>query len=160
MKWRNERTFLSCSSLYLSTLMSLVTRLSRTSTYSLLLLSATRSHISLPRSFTNCSSFNMSPQTPWDPSSTPYPKVHRSDTVEEFKSATKGTVKVADPYDWLSQPDSIKTKQFVRDQGEFTKKYLDQYEDKEKFSKELEKNWNYARCKVYLHLLSSIDSPL
>ena len=125
--------------------MSLVTRLSRTSTYSLLLLSVSRTQLPTRRPF-SISSFNMSSITPWDPSSTPYPSVRRSDTVEEFNSASKGTVKVQDPYDWLSQPDSKETKQFVKDQGEFTKRYLDQYKDKDKFSKELEKNWNYARC--------------
>lgn len=87
-----------------------------------------------------------SARTPWDPKQTPYPAVHRSDTVEEFKSAKKGTVKVADPYDWLAFPDSKETQKFVQEQGDFTKKYLDQYKDKDKFSKELEKNWNYARC--------------
>jgi prolyl oligopeptidase len=88
----------------------------------------------------------MSSPTPWNPQQTPYPAVRRSDTVEEFKSAKQGTVKVADPYDWLSFPDSPETQQFVKEQGDFTKKYLDQYKDKDKFSKELEKNWNYARC--------------
>ncbi|GAA5836298.1 hypothetical protein JCM3766R1_003483 [Sporobolomyces carnicolor] len=84
-------------------------------------------------------------RTPWNPQRTPYPAVHRSDTVEEFKSAKHGTVKVADPYDWLAFPDSPETQQFVKEQGDFTKEYLDQYKDKDKFSKELEKNWNYAR---------------
>ncbi|GAA6061153.1 hypothetical protein JCM10212_005739 [Sporobolomyces blumeae] len=83
--------------------------------------------------------------TPWDPRQTPYPAVRRSDTVEEFKSATRGTVQVADPYDWLSDPDSKDTQAFVQEQGAFTKKYLDQFRDKERFSNELEKNWNYAR---------------
>ena len=136
---------LSLSPLFHLHSMSLVTRLSRTSTYSLLLLSVSRTQLPTRRPF-SLSSFNMSSITPWDPSSTPYPSVRRSDTVEEFNSASKGTVKVQDPYDWLSQPDSKETKQFVKDQGEFTKRYLDQYKDKDKFSKELEKNWNYARC--------------
>lgn len=94
-------------------------------------------------------STTMSPlasRTAWDPNQTKYPHVRRSDTVETFKSATRGEVKVADPYDWLHDPDSQETKQFVEDQGAFTRQYLDQYKDRERFAQELKKNWNFPRC--------------
>ncbi|GAA5931240.1 hypothetical protein JCM1841_000871 [Sporobolomyces salmonicolor] len=84
-------------------------------------------------------------RTPWDPAKTPYPTVRRSDTVEEFKSAQHGTVQVADPYDWLHDPSSADTKQFVQHQGDFAANYLKQYRDKERFKAELTKNWDYPR---------------
>ncbi|GAA5986969.1 hypothetical protein JCM10908_000972 [Rhodotorula pacifica] len=84
-------------------------------------------------------------KTAWDPNHTPYPSTRRSDSVEHFKSATRGDVAVPDPYDWLHDPDSPETKKFVQEQGEFTRKYLDQYRDKERFAEELRKNWNYPR---------------
>lgn len=85
-------------------------------------------------------------KTAWDPKQTAYPSVRRADTVETFKSATRGDVAVPDPYSWLHDPDSAETKQFVQDQGEFTRKYLDQYTDRKRFSEEVKKNWNYPRC--------------
>lgn len=86
-------------------------------------------------------------KTPWDPNKTPYPPARRSDTVEYFQSAKAGKkVPVADPYDWLHDPDSQETKQFVQQQGEFTQQYLDQYKHKDQFTRELRKNWNYPRC--------------
>ncbi|BGP07293.1 hypothetical protein JCM10049v2_003124 [Rhodotorula toruloides] len=84
-------------------------------------------------------------RTPWDPTKTPYPQVRRSDTVETFKSAKKGEVRVADPYDWLHDPDSRETQAFVKSQGDFTRAYLDQYKDRKVFTEELRKNWNYPR---------------
>ncbi|GAA5902303.1 hypothetical protein JCM6882_000496 [Rhodosporidiobolus microsporus] len=88
----------------------------------------------------------MAPPTPWTPNS--YPPVRRADTVETFKSAAKGEVVVPDPYAWLHDPEADETKQFVKEQGEFTQKYLAQYKDREAFSRELKKNWNYPRFSV------------
>ncbi|KAI5474986.1 prolyl oligopeptidase [Pseudohyphozyma bogoriensis] len=70
--------------------------------------------------------------TPWP---TPaYPPVRRDETSEEtFKSATQGDVVVKDPYAWLHDPESTETKQFVEQQGEFARKYLDQNTDRDKF---------------------------
>ena len=86
-------------------------------------------------------------KTPWYPKKMPYPPARRSDTVEYFQSAKAGKkVPVADPYDWLHDPDSKETKQFVQQQGDFTQQYLDQYKHKEQFTRELRKNWNYPRC--------------
>ncbi|GAA6022150.1 hypothetical protein JCM10207_000780, partial [Rhodosporidiobolus poonsookiae] len=85
-------------------------------------------------------------RTPWDPNKTPYPPTRRDDSfTETFQSAKKGKVQVADPYHWLSDPDSQETKQFVHTQGEFTRQYLDQYQHRSQFTDELRKNWNYAR---------------
>ncbi|GAA5823713.1 hypothetical protein JCM11251_000736 [Rhodosporidiobolus azoricus] len=88
----------------------------------------------------------MAPPTPWTANT--YPQVRRADTLEVFKSATKGEVTVADPYAWLHEPDSEETQQFVKEQGEYTQKYLAQYKDREAFSRELKKNWNYPRFTV------------
>lgn len=88
-----------------------------------------------------------STKTPWDPKQTPYPPARRSDTVEYFQSKQHaGKVPVPDPYDWLHDPDSPETKQFVADQGAFTRSYLDQYKHRDQFARELRKNWNYPRC--------------
>lgn len=65
--------------------------------------------------------------------------------MEEFKSATRGTVKVAAPYEWLNDPDSAETVQFVKDQAEFTANYLDKFEHKQKFKEKLEEVWDYAK---------------
>ncbi|BGP47335.1 hypothetical protein JCM10450v2_003187 [Rhodotorula kratochvilovae] len=84
-------------------------------------------------------------KTPWDPKQTPYPESRRSDTVETFKSAARGEVTVADPYDWLHHPDADETVAWVDRQTKFTRNYLDQYADRTRFSEELTKNWNYPR---------------
>ncbi len=84
-------------------------------------------------------------KTAWDPKATPYPKARRTDEAEEFKSAKHGTVKVAAPYEWLNDPDSAETVQFVKDQAQFTADYLDKFEHKEKFEAKLEEVWNYAK---------------
>lgn len=65
--------------------------------------------------------------------------------MEDFQSATKGTVKVAAPYEWLNDPDSAETVQFVKDQAKFTKNYLDQFKHKDQFKAKLEQVWNYAK---------------
>ncbi|GAA5975150.1 hypothetical protein JCM11641_004366 [Rhodosporidiobolus odoratus] len=85
----------------------------------------------------------MAPSTPF--TTNQYPQARRCDAVETFTSAKHGNVEVADPYVWLHEPDSDETKQFVKDQGEFTRKYLDQYKDRKEYSEELRKNWDYAR---------------
>ncbi|GAA5933575.1 hypothetical protein JCM3775_003739 [Rhodotorula graminis] len=83
--------------------------------------------------------------TPWDPKSTPYPHTRRADTVETFKSATRGDVAVPDPYSWLHQPDSAETTAWVQQQTEFTNQYLEQFKDAKRFKEELTKNWDYPR---------------
>ncbi|GAA5855758.1 hypothetical protein JCM8547_001672 [Rhodosporidiobolus lusitaniae] len=85
----------------------------------------------------------MAPPTPFTPNS--YPPVRRSNTVEQFTSAKHGKVDVADPYDWLHEPDSDETKAFVKAQGDYTRQYLDQYPHRQQFTDELKKNWDYPR---------------
>jgi hypothetical protein len=94
------------------------------------------------------SSRNMAPPTPWTPGQ--YPPVRRSDFKETFKSAKQGEVEVADPYQWLHDPDSKETQEFVKAQGEFTRKYLEKYTDREMYSTELKRNWDYPRCTLFL----------
>lgn len=101
---------------------------------------------SSPLHFASTAMSSSSLRTPWDPAKTPYPPVRRSDTVETFKSAKKGEVRLPDPYDWLHDPDSAETQDFVKRQGDFTRAYLDQYKDRKVFTDELRKNWNYPRC--------------
>lgn len=114
----------------------------------LLLISTTpRSVIYLSHRALSSTNMTATARTPWDPSATPYPAVRRDESFSEtFKSAAKGSVQVKDPYNWLQDPDSAETKQFVADQGAFTKKYLDQYEHASKFKEALTQNFNYPRC--------------
>lgn len=114
--------------------------------YRLTTSNALRRTLAFPHSRTFLSSsFKMAPPTPWTPGQ--YPPVRRADNVETFRSATQGEVKVPDPYQWLHDPDSEETKEFVKTQGDFTRKYLDQYADRKAYTEELKKNWNYPRCK-------------
>ena len=87
-------------------------------------------------------------RTPWDPKQTPYPATRRDEAyVETFKSATRGEVKVPDPYHWLSTPpsQSEETRAFVEKQGAFTDAYLSQYGDRDRFKAALKQTWNYPR---------------
>lgn len=125
-------------------------RIRSVSSYSLLLSQAHRPYL-VARLRSSASPFStarvvMAP-TPWDPSATPYPKVRRDESfVEDFKSQSKGTVAVADPYHWLSDPESAETAAFVQAQGQFAKAYTNANPHAEAFKKELTKNWDYPRC--------------
>jgi len=111
------------------------------------LVSSTIHRTLVPRSLLHSSSaLAMSAKTPWDPKQTKYPPTWRSDTVETFKSATRGDVKVPDPFDWLHHPDAPETVEWVNSQTDFTREYLDKYKDRKRFAEELRKNWDYPRC--------------
>lgn len=110
---------------------------------SLLLLSTTRL---VPYARFSSSALTMAP-TPWDPKATPYPSVRRDETFEEvFKSQKRGEVSVKDPYNWLHEPDSAETKEFVQKQGDFARAYLQQQPDGDKLKAAITDNYSYARC--------------
>jgi len=87
----------------------------------------------------------MSTRTPWTPNS--YPATHRSDHVDTYESKAHGSVKIPDPYQWLEE-NSPETAGWVDAQASFTRQYLDQNRDKERFKAELTKNWDFARVRM------------
>lgn len=82
------------------------------------------------------------PPTPWKPNS--YPPARRSDHVDEYKSESKGIVKVADPYQWLEK-NTPETDEWTTAQEAFTRKYLDQNQDRKKLEDEIRSNTDYAK---------------
>lgn len=48
-----------------------------------------------------------------------YPQVRRTEDVDDFHGQ-----QVADPYSWLSDPDSEETKQFVAEQNKLSESYI------------------------------------
>ena len=128
---------------------------SRDLTLSSLDLRASRTHM-LASSFrtlrlTNCVSCilrqsssspgRMTP-TPWIPNN--YPPARRSDHVDEYKSESKGIVKVPDPYQWLEK-NSSETEEWTTAQETFTGKYLHQNEDRKRLEDEIRSNTDYAK---------------
>lgn len=94
---------------------------------------------------TSCPTMTAPLKTSWNPQATPYPPARRSGTVETFKSASKGDVPVANPYDWMHEPDASETQAFVEAQSTFTQAYLDKFAYKNEFKAALTKTWNYAK---------------
>jgi hypothetical protein len=68
------------------------------------------------------SASNMS-ATPWVTNK--YPSARRSDHVHVYRSEAKGSVHVADPYQWLEKI-TPETESWIKVQEEFTRTYLDQ----------------------------------
>ncbi|KAF9057331.1 prolyl oligopeptidase [Panaeolus papilionaceus] len=64
--------------------------------------------------------------TQWIPNQ--YPNARRSDHLDIYKSATKGEVRVADPYQWLEE-DTPETDKWTTAQEAFTRTYLDKNPD-------------------------------
>ena len=61
----------------------------------------------------------MSPATP-----KPQPETRRTDNIDTYKSATRGQVRVPDPYHWLEEY-SEETDRWIEIQESFTRTYLD-----------------------------------
>lgn len=89
----------------------------------------------------NLSSATMVP-TPWTPNT--YPATHRSDHVDVYKSAAKGEVRVADPYQWLEEY-SDETDKWTTSQALFTRSYLDKNTDRQKLEDVIRTNTDYAK---------------
>ena len=100
----------------------------------------------LQRSF---SSRRMS-STPWIPND--YPPARRSDHVDEYKSESKGIVKVPDPYQWLEK-NSPETEEWTTAQDSFTMKYLHQNKDRKRLEDEIRSNTDFAKVMpIFQHL--------
>lgn len=77
-------------------------------------------------SFTAVSRLTTMSTTQWIPNQ--YPNARRSDHLDIYKSATKGEVRVADPYQWLEE-DTPETDKWTTAQEAFTRTYLDKNPD-------------------------------
>ncbi|KAF9457998.1 prolyl oligopeptidase [Collybia nuda] len=82
------------------------------------------------------------PPTPWTPKS--YPPARRSDHVDSYKSATKGDVRVADPYQWL-EADTEETDKWTSAQEAFTRTHLDKNPDRQRLEDAFRASMDYAK---------------
>lgn len=82
------------------------------------------------------------PYTPWIPNS--YPRTRRSDHVDIYKSATRGQVRVPDPYNWLEEY-SDETSKWASVQESFTRSYLDKNPDRQRLETLFQEVNNYAK---------------
>lgn len=118
-----------------------------------MLRSATRSFSpsSVGRGFLFNSRFicKMSP-TPWVPNN--YPPARRSDHVDVYKSASKGTVSVPDPYQWLEEY-TEETDKWISAQEAFTKAHLQKNPDHKKLETAFRNSMNYAKVPPHPPLL-------
>lgn len=80
--------------------------------------------------------------TPWIPKS--YPPARRSDHVDTYKSAAKGEVRVADPYQWL-EADTEETEKWTSAQEAFTRTHLDKNADRGKLEDAFRASMDYAK---------------
>ena len=84
----------------------------------------------------------MSYKSHWKPGT--YPPAHRSSTVDEYKSAKQGTVRVPDPYDWLER-DTPETQAWVTEQEAYTRSFLDQNGQRDQLESSIRASMNYER---------------
>ena len=83
----------------------------------------------------------MAPNT-WIPNR--YPQSRRSDHVDVYKSKARGTVNVADPYNWLEE-NSEETTRWVTEQEEYTRRYLHSSPDWGRIEADIRKSTDYAK---------------
>ncbi|PFH50576.1 hypothetical protein AMATHDRAFT_193040 [Amanita thiersii Skay4041] len=91
--------------------------------------------------FRRFSSRAMSP-TPWSPNT--YPPAHRLPHVDSYKSESKGTVNVPDPYIWLEEY-SDDTDKWTSAQQKFTKAYLDKNPDRKRLEDAFRRSMDYPK---------------
>jgi len=82
-----------------------------------------------------CGSANPAPQTPLV-----YPQAAKVAQVDDFH----GT-KVADPYRWLEEENSLETKAWIEAENRLTFGYLEQISARPRIKERLTRLWNYER---------------
>jgi prolyl oligopeptidase len=80
--------------------------------------------------------------TRWTPNS--YPKARRSDHSNAYESASKGTIRVSDPYNWLEKH-TEETDAWTSEQERFTRSYLDQNPDRKLLEDAFRVSVDYAK---------------
>ena len=80
--------------------------------------------------------------TPWQPNT--YPPTRRTDHVDVYKSASKGTVEVPDPYVWLEN-NTDELDQWTTAQANFTRAYLDKNPHRDTLEAEIRANNDFAK---------------
>ncbi|KAF9004715.1 prolyl oligopeptidase [Cyathus striatus] len=76
--------------------------------------------------------------------SCPYPPARRSDHVEVYKSASKGEVRVHDPYQWLEEY-TDETNKWIAAQEAYTRAYLDKNPDRKRLEDSIRASMDYAK---------------
>lgn len=73
-----------------------------------------------------------------------YPNARRNESVIDDLHGTK----VADPYRWLEDPFSEETKQFIDDENEISRSFLENNDKWKKINEKMTKIWNYPKFGV------------
>ena len=82
----------------------------------------------------------------WIPNS--YPEARRSDHVDTYQSASKGPVRVHDPYSWLEKH-TEETDAWVSEQERFTRRFLDQNPHRKRLEDALRASVDYPKVHSY-----------
>ncbi|WP_414753580.1 prolyl oligopeptidase family serine peptidase [Anabaena sp. CCY 9910] len=77
---------------------------------------------------------------PYSEKSLNYPLSHKIDQVDDYHGSL-----VADPYRWLEDPDSEKTRAWIEAQNQVTFAYLGEVSTREKIQQRLNKLWDYEK---------------
>lgn len=78
----------------------------------------------------------------WTPNT--YPKARRSDHVDVYQSASKGPIRVQDPYNWLEKH-TEETDTWTSEQERFTRQFLDQNPDKKRLEDAFRASVDYPK---------------
>ncbi|KAG2014056.1 prolyl oligopeptidase [Coprinopsis cinerea AmutBmut pab1-1] len=79
----------------------------------------------------------------WTPNT--YPPARRSDHVDTYKSASKGEVKVPDPYRWMEEY-TEETDKWTTAQEAYTRAYIDEYPHRKRLEDAFLASQDYARA--------------
>ncbi|KAF8622425.1 hypothetical protein AX15_007009 [Amanita polypyramis BW_CC] len=82
------------------------------------------------------------PPAPWTPDH--YPPTRRSDQVDVYQSASRGEVRVPDPYQWLEET-SDEVNEWTTAQTAFAQAYLDKNTDRQKLEDKFRASKDYAK---------------
>lgn len=101
--------------------------------------------------------FALAPMAPnaWIPNR--YPQSRRSDHVDVYKSKTRGSVKVPDPYNWL-EDNSEETARWVTEQEKYTREYLRSSPHWKRIETDIRNVTDYPKVRFIVHL-RYIPSP-